>query len=80
MQTHILIKNSRTVRHLYKRVPLAGGGEGFTTEGDGREEISYETRIDYRVLDDMARRAAASKGGKCTSGPLIVRVIERRRL
>lgn len=80
----VIFKKTRTTRQLYKRVPIIltreNGWAGFSSVSDGEEEIYYETSLDWKELDAMARKAAASKSGQSRDGALTVKIVERRRL
>jgi hypothetical protein len=69
-----------TTRNLHKRVPLVGGGTGFTTVPDGAESLTYMVTVDLEQLKQMARKAAGNKGQVAVDGPLEVAVMSRRRL
>lgn len=72
-----IFKKSRGTRNVYKRVPLKGPGEGFTTVFDHIEGFYYETTIDLDALGYLAARAATNKGGKARDGALEVKILER---
>lgn len=73
-----IIRVATTERTLYKRVPTSDG-RGTTSVPDGREELHYEATVDLGALNDMARKAAGSKAGRSTDGPLTVRIVNRKR-
>jgi hypothetical protein len=76
----IVYPKTRTTRPLMKRVPLQGGGTGFTTVPDGTEELYYQTEIQLELLHEMARRAAGNKRATSSMGALTVTIISRRKL
>lgn len=74
-----IFRRSETTRQLYRKEPL-NEHKGFTSVPDGTETIAYETIVDLAALDEMARRAAASKSQKSKDGALTVKIIERKKL
>ncbi len=75
----VIFKKTRTTRQLYKQQPSVSG-KGTISVRDGDEEIFFQTSLDWDELNEMARKAAGNKSEKSHDGPVIVKVVERRRL
>lgn len=74
MATHVH-GHQFTIRVMqYRRVPLQGEGQGFTTEPAGEKEYRVHVAVDIAGLaDSYGPRAVASKRGKATAcGGLVV--------
>lgn len=71
---------SRVADGLMSCCPFHFPNTGFTSRPDGHEEVFYSVTVDMAGLDSMAHKAARSKGGKSSDGPLVVRILERRKL
>lgn len=85
----VIYSKLRLVRDLFKRIPVdsatpgldwASRQTGYTSVSDGQEEFSYSVTLDWPALEAMAHKAARSKGGKSTDGPIAVRITGRRKL
>jgi hypothetical protein len=80
-QTQIIFPKTRSIRPIFRKETFqteASSGERW--EADGQEEFYYETSIDLRALDSMAKKAARNKSGKSHDGPIFIRIVERHRI
>ena len=69
----------RVIREVTARVERGELGSGdFTTSVTGREEVTYDVYVYADELAAMGRRAARNRNGRCKSGPIVVKVINRR--
>lgn len=75
----IIVRNS-VRRPIYKRIAATPPGVGFMSIPDGAEVVYYTVLLDHSMLNAMAIKAAQNKSGKSADGPLIVKVLEKRRI
>ena len=78
MKYTVINPKARTIRELYKEVPIVTD-DRFDWEPDGAEEVWFEVSLNLAAVEDMARKAAANRGQTSKAGPLRVRVLSRER-
>lgn len=75
----VIYPKTRTIRELYKDVPVVND-DGLFWEPDGKEEVWYEVSLDLAAVEDLARKATRNGGQVSNAGPLRVRVLKRARI
>jgi len=81
MRIENVVPAATTTRPLYKMEHTkTANGESYTRVQAGTELVRYRADVIMDSIEQMARRAAGNKSGKCVDGAIVVTVIERRRL
>jgi hypothetical protein len=75
--TKTIFPSRITQRPLYKADP-ANTSNRFLQVYAGQETICYAVDINMAMLDELARKAAGSKGQKSKDGPISVRIVARK--
>lgn len=71
----------RVSRPIRKRAPLEGGGVGFTTVPNGREDADATVEVDVdAILRNIGPQALGNRSGvsKFMHGAVVVRVSNRK--
>jgi hypothetical protein len=68
------------VRDVYKKVPVAPPGDGFTHERDGQEAFTFEVSLDMERIHSLAFVAARNKTGVAKRGGLTIKITSRKKV
>lgn len=69
------------IREVRETRPVQiGTGTGHTSTPVGMELVQYDVELDWAAVQQMAERAAKSKGQRSVDGPLRVTVTRRRKV
>lgn len=78
----VIYQREHSTRRLFRREAITNepGVSGTRSLSDGVEEFWYEVSIDRSDLETLARKAASNASLTAKAGPLVIRVLARKKV